>query len=55
MPSRTLLNEDGTDAVVSETPHLSLQMGLPLQRRVSHCDAEIEPDEHEAIQGAKER
>jgi len=28
MPSRTLLNEDDTDAVVSETPHLSLRYGL---------------------------
>jgi hypothetical protein len=28
-------------------------MGLPMQRPVSTGDAEIEPDEHEAIQGAK--
>jgi hypothetical protein len=26
--SRTLLNEDNTDAMVSETPHLSLRYGL---------------------------
>ena len=28
-------------------------MGLPLQRPLSTCDAEIEPDGHEAIQGGK--
>jgi hypothetical protein len=28
IPSRTLLNEDDSDAVVSETPHLSLRYGL---------------------------
>jgi hypothetical protein len=28
-------------------------MGLPRQRRSPPCEAEIEPDAHEAIQGAK--
>jgi hypothetical protein len=28
-------------------------MGLPLQRPLSTCDAEIEPDGHEASQGGK--
>ena len=54
MPSRPLRNEDDTDAVVSETPHLSLRYGIGGNDRCPTSDAEIEPeDEHEAILGGK--
>src|SRR3984893_13738450 len=55
MPSRTLLNEDDTDAVVPCPCGTDWwdEWDCLCNDRCPTCDAEIEPDEHEAIQGAK--
>ena len=47
MPSRTRLNED------TPVPYFGNITPVPANGSCPTCDAEIEPDEHEVIQGAK--